>query len=382
MKRNGQLSDGLHVLLHLAEHDGPLTSETLAKGLSTHPVVIRRILAGLRDHGYVRSEKGHGGGSSLACSLSDLTVRDVYTALGSPSLLAIGNRMEAPVCQVEQAVNATLDQACEAAEALLLARLGQVTLARLRSDLHDRLTTRGCTHEPHGASGGVMARPSDAFADPQAVARYAEGPPRLVPGFADLQRMATLLLAEQAPEDARVLVLGAGGGLELKVFAQAHPGWSFDGVDPAAEMLKQAERTLGSLASRVRLHEGYVMDAPEGPFDAATCLLTLHFVPFEEKLRTLVELRRRLKPGAPFVCGHFSFPQGEGERTLWLSRYAAFAVASGVEPGHAEQARAWIHAHLNVLTPEQDEALLREAGFSGTSLFYAGFAFRGWVAYA
>src|SRR5688572_20714912 len=44
----------------------------------------------------------------------------------------------------------------------------------------------------------------DRFSDPEAVSRYAEGPPRLVPGFADLQRMTTILLAERAPADARV----------------------------------------------------------------------------------------------------------------------------------------------------------------------------------
>lgn len=59
------------------------------------------------------------------------------------------------------------------------------------------------------------------FSDPQAVARYADGPPRMVPGFAGLQCMAMLLLAERSPGNARVLVLGAGGGLELKVFAEA-----------------------------------------------------------------------------------------------------------------------------------------------------------------
>src|ERR1041384_5480746 len=99
--------------------------------------------------------------------------------------------------------------------------------------------------------------------DPDAVARYAEGPHRLVPGFADLQRMTALLLAERAPEDARVLVGGAGGGLELKVFAERYPGWQFDGVDPSAEMLKLAESTLGPLHSRVRLHQGYIDVAPE-----------------------------------------------------------------------------------------------------------------------
>jgi tRNA (cmo5U34)-methyltransferase len=220
------------------------------------------------------------------------------------------------------------------------------------------------------------------FADPQAVARYAEGPPRTVPGFAHLQRMATLLLAERVPQDGRVLVVGAGGGLELKVFAEAHPDWRFDGVDPSAEMLRLANATLGPLASRVRLHLGYIDAAPDGPFDAATCLLTLHFIALEERRRTLQEIQRRLKPGAPLVVAHLSFPQGETERALWLSRYAAFAVTSGVEPDKAESARAAIAAQLPIIAPQQEEAMLREAGFSDVSLFYVGFTFRGWVAYA
>ncbi len=219
------------------------------------------------------------------------------------------------------------------------------------------------------------------FSDPAAVARYVEGPPRFVPGFADMQRMSGILLAERAPENARVLVLGAGGGLELKAFATAQPGWSFDGVDPAGEMLKLAARTLGPLASRARLHQGYIDDAPEGPFDAAACLLTLHFLDTAERLRTLSEIHRRLKPGAPFVAAHSSFPQDEG-RAQWLSRYAAFAIASGADPVQVGGARAAVDAHLNMLSPEQDEAVLREAGFSDVSLFYAAFTWRGWVAYA
>lgn len=140
------MSGVLHVLLHMAEQSGPVTSEVLAKAIDTNPVVIRRIMAGLRDQGYVRSEKGHGGGWTLACDLSKVTMRDVYTALGSPTLLAMSNRAETPGCLVEQAVNAALNQAFEEAEALLLARLGQVTLAMLSADLHERIIARGGSH--------------------------------------------------------------------------------------------------------------------------------------------------------------------------------------------------------------------------------------------
>lgn len=139
MLRDSRLSGILHVLLHMAEHSGPVTSEVLAKAMCTNPVVIRRVMAGLRRQGYVRSEKGRGGGWSIACELEKVTLRDVYEAIGSPPLLAMGNRSENPKCLVEQAVNAVLGDAFNDAEAMLLARFGEVTLAALSTDFHDRM---------------------------------------------------------------------------------------------------------------------------------------------------------------------------------------------------------------------------------------------------
>ncbi|MCF7750187.1 class I SAM-dependent methyltransferase [Bacillus subtilis subsp. subtilis] len=222
----------------------------------------------------------------------------------------------------------------------------------------------------------------DAYTDPDAVARYAENPPRLVPGFADLQRMCTQLLAEAAPPDARVLVLGAGGGLEMRAFAQAHPQWRFDGVDPSAPMLALARRTLGDAAARATLHHGLIDIAPAGPFDAAACLLTLHFVPSQQRLPTLRAIHQRLRPGAPLVVAHMSFDQHDGARDRWLARYAHFAMASGIAPAQAENGRAAVARQLHILPPAQDHAGLVEAGFTQVESFYQGLGFRGWIALA
>jgi len=208
---------------------------------------------------------------------------------------------------------------------------------------------------------------------------YAEGPPRQVPGFASLHRMTSMLLGERVPPQGRVLVLGAGGGLELKALADDHAGWTFDGVDPSADMLRLAGEMAGSHAARIRLHEGYIEAAPEGPFDGATCLLTLHFVPREARLETLRQIRRRLVPNAPLVVAHISFAQTEPERSIWIARHVAFGRP---DLANAESARQAIATRLSILSPEDDEAMLRDAGFSGVSLFYAGLSFRGWVAYA
>jgi tRNA (cmo5U34)-methyltransferase len=210
---------------------------------------------------------------------------------------------------------------------------------------------------------------------------YLDGPPRQVPGFASLHRMVEMLLAERVPGDGRVLVLGAGGGMELKALAVAQSGWTFDGVDPSTDMLELAAETVGRHVDRVRFHLGGIEAAPEGPFDGATCLLVFHFIDRAERSHILAGLRQRLKPGAPFVLMHISFPQTESERSQWIARHAAYGAPPGTNPAHLAAAREAIGTRLTILSPDEDEAMLAEAGFENISLFFAGLSFRGWVCY-
>lgn len=220
-----------------------------------------------------------------------------------------------------------------------------------------------------------------AFTDPATVSSYADATPQRVPGFADLHRMALILLSEKASDAAHILVLGAGGGLELKTFAEARPYWSFTGVDPSAPMLDLARQILGPLGSQVQWVPGYVDDAPLGPFDGATCLLTLHFLPRPERLRVLQALHQRLKPGARLIVAHHSTPQDD-EPERWLTRSAAFASGAQVDFARAGASAVVMAEQLPLLSTGEEEALLAEAGFFDVALFYAGFSFRGWVAVA
>lgn len=127
----------------MAEAPGPMTSEDLGRVMQTNPVVIRRIMAGLRDQQLVSSEKGHGGGWTLSCDFNAVTLRDIYEALGSPEIFAMGNRSESPGCLVEAAVNKALTGAFEDAEALLMARFDGVTLAALSKDFHEAMVKQG-----------------------------------------------------------------------------------------------------------------------------------------------------------------------------------------------------------------------------------------------
>lgn len=138
LKVDARLSRMLHLLIHMGRMEGPLTSEAAATMLGTNPVVIRRTMAGLRDAGYVRSVKGHGGGWSLTCGLDGITMLDVHRALGENRIFALGPADPDPVCLVERAVNGSLEDALQEAEALLLRRLADVTLADIAADFDRR----------------------------------------------------------------------------------------------------------------------------------------------------------------------------------------------------------------------------------------------------
>ena len=144
MRSDSRLSRMLHALIHMDRLDGVATSETLAAMLNTNPVVVRRTMAGLRKHGLVVSEKGPGGGWTLARPLDSVSPLDIYQALDEPPLFAIGPSDDNPNCLVEQAVNAALKDALDAARTGLLLRLGQVTLGDLARQFDERMRAGSC----------------------------------------------------------------------------------------------------------------------------------------------------------------------------------------------------------------------------------------------
>ena len=139
MPRDSRMSRMLHVLIHMDRHVKRATSEEISRMLGTNAVVVRRMMSGLREKGFVTSEKGHGGGWELACGLETITLLDVYRAIGEPRLFSIGPHTDHPDCLVEQAVDARLKETLGEAEELLTARFAAIRVADLADDFERRL---------------------------------------------------------------------------------------------------------------------------------------------------------------------------------------------------------------------------------------------------
>lgn len=89
MAANTQLAVATHILTILAIGPGAephknarLCSEAIAHSIDTNPVVVRRLVAKLVKVGLVVSQAGKGGGLSLACKPDNISLLQVYEALG------------------------------------------------------------------------------------------------------------------------------------------------------------------------------------------------------------------------------------------------------------------------------------------------------------
>ena len=149
MKRDSRLSIVLHGLLHMEAMGRPMTSAELAVCMDTNPVVVRRTMAGLRERGLVQSEKGHGGGWTIARPLGEISLLDIHESLGEPDVIGFSNKEESPGCLIEQAVNRELDATREEMRAAFAARMRAITLADIWESVRDRFVAHHNYRKDH-----------------------------------------------------------------------------------------------------------------------------------------------------------------------------------------------------------------------------------------
>ena len=129
----------LHAVLHLAKSSPqPMKSEELAGCIHTNPVVIRRILGKLRETGFVRSEKGHGGGWTLVKQAKEISIQDICSALDETLLPAYEYEEESEQCLIILSVGGIMRDFLQDSQALLASRLSRISLADFLVDVEKR----------------------------------------------------------------------------------------------------------------------------------------------------------------------------------------------------------------------------------------------------
>lgn len=126
----------VHIMTALAFHAGELmTSEKLAAGVRTNPTVIRRLLSKLVEAGLLESFKGKTGGVRLAKPASDISLKDIYTAISDKNLINTPDKAPMKKCPVSCNMGKIMDEVVEGIEDNSLNYLQGIRLSQLTAKI-------------------------------------------------------------------------------------------------------------------------------------------------------------------------------------------------------------------------------------------------------
>ena len=202
--------------------------------------------------------------------------------------------------------------------------------------------------------------------------------------YEEMFKLSHCCLRTRLPLQAKILIVGAGTGMEISEFAPLNPGWSFCGVDPSADMLALAKKKIfeKNLTGEIELRKGYVDDLEEeAVFDGATCILVMHFLKDDgAKLALLESICKRLKHGASFVLMDGFGEPGSMEFEEIKSAWKHYPIIHGVSNETVENAfNERIMKMIQFVPESRILELLRTAGFTRGFKYYSGFLYGGWM---
>ncbi len=134
MNTNQRFAISIHALTLLAANDEPLTSEAIAGSVDTNPVVIRRTMANLREHGLVESKPGANGGWRLLREPKQIGLCEVYRCLEEVKVLAIHSHPN-KLCPIGGKIAGVLQSVFDDAQSEMEKALGEYTVADVLRDV-------------------------------------------------------------------------------------------------------------------------------------------------------------------------------------------------------------------------------------------------------
>ena len=128
---NQRFTFAVHIMTALAFAGDLVDSQTLARSVNTHPVVVRRLLQSLRRVGLVETYAGKHGGFKLAKSPARISLLAIYEAVQPQPVIAISERRASKDCRVSCNMKRIMMSVAESAEQAVRKRLHAITLQQL-----------------------------------------------------------------------------------------------------------------------------------------------------------------------------------------------------------------------------------------------------------
>lgn len=141
-----QISSKFTVALHIFtcvdafKDEYKVTSDFLAGSINTNPVIVRRLLAKLKNAGLIKVARGTGG-IELTRPLNKISFLDVYAAIEPENKADLFRFHESPNpnCPVGRNIHNLLDGKLAAIQEAMESEMKRYTIADLSSELHEPL---------------------------------------------------------------------------------------------------------------------------------------------------------------------------------------------------------------------------------------------------
>lgn len=137
MAVNTQFSIAVHIMAALAHRcgDKDITSGDLAASVNTSPSFVRRVLARLSKSGLVETTMGKSGACALAREPKDVSLLDIYRAVGAPKAFSIHDYNEQKACAVSCRIKQALEKALDKTQTAMESGLADISLKQIVSDM-------------------------------------------------------------------------------------------------------------------------------------------------------------------------------------------------------------------------------------------------------
>ncbi|MCG7376593.1 class I SAM-dependent methyltransferase [Paenibacillus sp. ACRSA] len=216
--------------------------------------------------------------------------------------------------------------------------------------------------------------------------RYEQSIAMKIPGYAHMHDLMERLLAASLMNQpqARLIIVGAGGGKEITLLGNRHPEWSFTGIDLSEPMLQLAARRVAELKleSRVDLRMTSIEAMlEEVMYDGATCMLMLHFIQgLEAKKRLLHSLAAKLKSGAPLVIAAVNADLHAPANATIMNAWREHMLHAGITVDEWERFADSLGQESDPISSEVMIQLLQECGFTDITRYFGSFWVEGYYA--
>ena len=157
-------------------------------------------------------------------------------------------------------------------------------------------------------------------------------------------------------DNAEVLDLGCGTGLELEAYFKLNPAAKVTGIDLTEAMLDALKEKLPGMNITAVCGSYFEVPFGEETFDAAVSVESLHHFSEEEKLPLYTKLWKALKPGGYFVLTDF-FADTDDQEVFFRSELIRLRKEQNLPDD--------VFYHYDTpMTTEHEKKILLAAGFS------------------